>query len=68
MNEEIIAFIKLVVIAIQTNHASKSDATKALTDVLEKADKLHEELTGERIVKRGKNVLDTLVSQPLKKI
>lgn len=66
---KILEFIKLVVKSIQTDHHSHQDCTIALTKVLNEADKIHKDLTGEVIVKRGnRGVLDALVSQPLAKI
>lgn len=68
-DEKVIAFVKLVVSTIQKNHRSQRECTKALTQILEEADKLHEELAGSRIVIKGnRDVLDALVSQPLAKI
>lgn len=68
-DEEVLAFVKLVVSAIQTNHKSPREAKKELTKVLEAADKIHEDLSGTRIVARGtRNLLDALVSHPMTRI
>jgi len=68
-DEKIIEFVKLVVSAIQTNYSSQVDSRKALTEVLEQADKICEDLTGQRIVVRGhRTLLDALVSHSMTKI
>jgi len=68
-DEKVIEFVKLVVSAIQTNYSSQVDSRKALTEVLEQADKICEDLTGKRIVVRGnRTLLDALVSHSMTKI
>ena len=68
-DQEMSSFIKLVVSAIQTNHNTSQECKKALTIVLEEADRLYITLTGEAIVKRGdRTILDALTSHQLTKI
>lgn len=68
-DEQIVAFVKLVVSAIQTNHPTQVEARKALTAVLEEADNIHNELAGTRIVLRGdKTVVESLVSHSMSRI
>lgn len=68
-DDKILTFIKLVVASIQRDHQSQQECVKSLTIVLNEADILHKELTGEVIVKRGqRGVIDALVSHPLAKI
>lgn len=63
-------FVKLVVKTIQTDYNNKKEAQKSMEALLNEADEMALELTGERIVKRGSDtVLEHLTKRnPLNKI
>lgn len=71
--ENAINFIQLVVKAIQTDYDSQRNCAISLESVLNEADKLHIELTGNPIVKRRETEAVNLINviagqQPLSRI
>jgi hypothetical protein len=61
-DHEIITFIELVVNVLQTDYDTQAECRKIMEMLLNEADNLYIELTGNSIIKRGTTVIEHLVS------